>query len=177
MNQPICVDLDGTLIEEDIGKLALRRYLAEDFSRIFRVIAWSCRGRAYCKAKLAQLVDILIENLTYNDRLLQYLALQKKLGHRIYLATGANELYAKKIADYLGFDGVFASNAEINLVAQNKARTLTLLFGNEFTYIGNSNQDVPVWNVCSDAILVNPTKLAVFRMKNKKHRNFDEISF
>ena len=177
MNQPICVDLDGTLIEEDIGRVSLKKYLAGNLLRIFRIISWSCKGRAYCKAKLARRVDIPVESLTYNRRLLDFLVKQRELGRKIYLATGANELYARKIADYLGFDGVLASNSEVNLIEENKANTLRLVFGNEFTYIGNSNQDVPVWDVCNEAILVAPTKMAACRMKDKKHRNFDEISF
>lgn len=174
---PICVDLDGTLIRDEVTFVALKKYLKESPSHIFCVVLWLLRGRAYYKSKLAQYIDIDPAELRYNINFINYLRDQKIQGRRIILVTGASVFYANKIANHLKiFDEVFATEDRVNLIAKTKAVKLSQKFGGDFIYAGNSNQDIPVWKICKKAILVKPTILArirMLKMKSKICRLFD----
>lgn len=171
---PICVDLDETLIRDDITKIAMMQYLKQNFLHIWKMFFWLCRGIAYFKQRLAEVVSIAPEKLSYNENFLEYVKQRKSDGHKIFLATGCNERYAQAVANYLKiFDGVFASNEQINLRGKNKADKLKSSFGNDFIYAGNSSYDIPVWKLSKEAILVAPTKGALLGMRRKKYRLFE----
>ncbi|MDR1334349.1 MAG: hypothetical protein LBJ71_03965 [Holosporaceae bacterium] len=168
---PICVDLDGTLIDEDVTLKALEIYVKSDFSNIFRVILWLLRGRAYLKHQLAQFVRLDVSSLSYNDNLLKYIAKKKSDGCKIFLATACNRVYAEDIADHLGiFDGVFASSDCVNLRAEAKALALVMMFGeNGFVYAGNSHDDVCVWGKSAECVVVSPSIGVLWRMRNRPY--------
>jgi hydroxymethylpyrimidine pyrophosphatase-like HAD family hydrolase len=174
--KPICVDLDGTLIRNDITVEAIKIFIKRRFGNIFKTILWFLRGRAYLKKKLASKVDIDIDSLDYNQEFLSFIMEKRNEGHRIFLATACDHVYAYKIADHLQmFDGVFSSNGEINLRAESKANTLAAIFGDRgFIYAGNSKDDIHVWNKSAECILVNPTKSVLHAMKNKKYLLFKD---
>jgi len=168
-------DLDGTLIYDDVTQLATKLYIKKNIFNVLNLALWLTRGIAYYKHQLAKQIFIDPKKLHYNHKFLSYIKTQKASGMKIFLATGCDEKYAKQIADYLGiFDGVLASNGITNLVAQNKANALKNIFSKNFTYAGNSFNDIAVWNVCNKSILVTPTKLALKKMKNKSYILFEE---
>ena len=175
MMLPICVDLDGTLIHDDVTIIALKDFLRRNVFHIFPVIAWFCRGRAYLKHQLAQRVDLNAEQLNYNQEFLNYLREKKKEGHKLFLATACNRQYADAVADYLQiFDGVFASDSRHNLRAEAKANALTLIFGEKgFIYAGNSKDDLKVWRKSAEYILVTPTAAALNGMRGKSYTLFN----
>jgi hypothetical protein len=71
------------------------------------------------------------------------------------LATAANHKVAQTIAEYLGiFDGVLASSPHHNLSRHNKADELLRHAHGEFDYIGNSSDDIPVWEKSGRIALV-----------------------
>lgn len=170
---PICVDLDGTLIRDDVTRIAATECIKRNVFDVFKFLFWSCRGIAYFKHSLSEVVTIIPEKLHYNEEFLQYLKQQKSNGHSIFLATGCDRCYANIVADYLKiFDGVFASDGKVNLRGKNKANKLKTFFGNDFIYAGNSVYDVPVWEICKESILVSPTRGALRGMQGKKYRLF-----
>ncbi|MDR2158121.1 MAG: haloacid dehalogenase-like hydrolase [Holosporaceae bacterium] len=172
---PICVDLDGTLLKEDVTAKALKIYIGWSPLNIFNTLFWLMQGWACLKQKLAELVQLDPSSLKYNEKFLEFIEKKKKEGHKIFLATACNQIYARKIADYLGiFDGVFASTDCVNLRAEAKAQTLTTIFGeNGFIYAGNSEDDVYVWNKSAWCILVSPSKGALKKMRGRKYLLFD----
>jgi phosphoserine phosphatase len=180
MNQqsciPLCVDLDGTLIEDDVTLKALGIYVKRRFFNIFVVFFWMLHGRAYLKHKLAQCVDLDVESLRYRTEFLTFVRKRNEGGYRIFLATACNQVYANRIADYLGvFDGVFASTDRINLRASAKARALVAWFGKgKFDYAGNSSDDIPVWNESAECILVAPTVFVLKKMHGRKYLLFEK---
>ncbi|MDR0632327.1 MAG: hypothetical protein LBF54_03780 [Holosporaceae bacterium] len=173
---PLCVDLDGTLIEGDVTLKVLKIYIKLRFFNIFVALFWLLRGRAYFKHKLAESVELDAASLKYNRRLLEFILKKKGKGHPIFLATACNHVYADKVADYLGiFDGVFASDDRINLRAAAKAQALIWIFGRKgFIYVGNSEDDVHVWKASAECILVSPTKTALYRMRKRKYLLFEQ---
>lgn len=168
---PICVDLDGTLIHDDVTILALNKFVSRSCLHVFQVGAWFLRGRAYLKQQLALRVPLDPSCLRYNSAFLLYIKDKRKAGHRIFLATACNISYANAVAGYLGiFDGVFASDDVTNLRAEKKARALVMQFGNAgFVYAGNSKDDVAVWKYSAGNVLVTPTKSALKAMRGKQY--------
>lgn len=173
--KPICVDLDGTLIKNDVTIEAIKQFIAEKFWNIFKIIFWLFFGRAYLKRKLSDNIDIDVSNLEYNKQLLDFIIVKKNEGHQIFLATACDRVYADKIADSLKiFDGVFASDGVNNLRSKSKAQALVIVFGERgFIYAGNSKDDVEVWNKSAESILVHPSRAALNKMKGKKYILFN----
>jgi 4-hydroxybenzoate polyprenyltransferase len=152
---PICVDLDGTLVRTDTlveGLLTLglgRRFL--------QAVLLLFGRRAAFKAFVARNADIDPALLPYNEELLLWLREQKALGRRLVLATAADVRIARAVAGHLGlFDDVIASDGVENNKGAVKADALALRYGHgNFTYVGNSRTDLPVWRASGSAVLVN----------------------
>lgn len=176
--KPICVDLDGTLLRNDVTALSIKSFIRKRFINLFRFI-FLVIVRGWAQAKRIVALEIPLEDIAsqlgYNKEFLDYLIAQSKSRVRLFLATASDEIYAKKIAADVGiFDGVFASNGEVNLAGECKANTLCMIFGERgFVYAGNSRDDVAVWNRSFAAILVNPTKAALDAMAGKEYMLFD----
>ncbi|MDR1375389.1 MAG: hypothetical protein LBJ45_01065 [Holosporaceae bacterium] len=175
LKKPICVDLDGTLVRNDVTMMALKMYIAKNILRIFKVFYWFLHGRAHLKHKLAKNVSLDASSLDYNRKFLDFIIGERKKGRRIFLATACNQNYAHEIADFLNiFDGVFASNEHVNLRAEAKAMALKAIFGqNGFVYAGNSKDDIKVWDSSAECILVAPQKTALKKMQGKKYVLFE----
>jgi 4-hydroxybenzoate polyprenyltransferase len=158
---PLCVDLDGTLVRsdtllEDIFSLPLNVRLLWCFAGLFS-------GRAVFKKRVAQTSALQASLLPYNAKLLAYLREQKAAGRSLILATAADSITARKVAEHLElFDEVIASDGEENIKGHAKARVLSKRFGEKgFAYAGNSSSDLPVWCAAGSAVIVNaPRRVA-----------------
>lgn len=168
---PLCVDLDGTLIFEDVIWVSLRKLIKNHSLRAFKALRWLLKGRAYFKQELAKNSPIDPSLLTYNEPFLEFLNEYKKYELPLILATATDIKFAQSVADHLGiFDGIIASRGQKNLRAKNKATALSEAFGlKAFTYAGNSYDDIKVWEDSKYAIGVNlSTKVKhAIRDKNK----------
>ena len=174
---PICVDLDGTLISEDITVISVKKFLTQSLWNIFKIMVWYFYGMPYLKKRVAQQINVDVSELTYNRKLLEFLKKKKVEGHKIFLATASDEILANKVADFLKiFDGVFASDGHAYLKAEVKANTLMTIFGEKgFIYAGNSIHDVPVWRKAAESILVNPDADAVAMMKGHEYKLLEDL--
>jgi 4-hydroxybenzoate polyprenyltransferase/phosphoserine phosphatase len=157
-SKPLCVDLDGTLVK---GDTLLDSFLVLARSQpltLLRLPGWLLQGKARVKAEIGKRVTLDVRHLPYNRKLIEYLESEKGEGRRIYLATGADQSLAQRIADHLGlFDGVLASDGETNLTAGNKLDGLRQAFGDEgFDYVGNARPDLPLLVHASSAMIANP---------------------
>ena len=95
--------------------------------------------------------------LPFHPLLLSWIHSQKEQGCKVYLATAAHEDIAQGIASHLKlFDGIFATNKN-NLKGIAKRDSLIKFFGkSEFDYVGNSKDDIPVWEAASKIYVANP---------------------
>jgi phosphoserine phosphatase len=154
---PLVVDLDGTLIKTDLLWESLVQYLRRNPFRIFPVLFWWTRGRAFLKQRLADRVKLDPAKLPVNEKFLVWLREQKMSGRKIVLATASDLQAAKPVADHFGiFDEVLASDGRTNLRGANKLKALTGKFGERgFDYAGNSSVDLAVWRGAHAAIVVN----------------------
>jgi phosphoserine phosphatase len=167
---PVCVDLDGTLIRGDVTAKAVATYAKRNFFNVLRMFYWFLHGRAHLKHRLALEVTLDASSLEYNRDVLNFIDKKKAAGHKIFLATACNRQYAEEVADFLGiFDGVFASDRNVNLRAEVKAQALTTIFGRGgFIYVGNSLDDVKVWDQSAECLLVAPSRCVLKKMRRRK---------
>lgn len=155
---PIVVDLDGTLILDEISILAFKKLIASKPLKLFMTPFWMLKGMGYFKRRVAQLVQINPALLNYNPKVLQFIKSHKS--QQIILATGADEKFAKAVSRFLKlFRHVIASDGRVNCVSHEKASRLNERFGKgAYVYLGNSSQDIAVWQDCVFAIAVNTPK-------------------
>jgi len=153
--RPLCVDLDGTLIYTDSLVECALQLIRRNPLNLFRLVLWLFSGLAALKQQVALRSKLQPSLLPYNQPLLRYLRECK--GHRpLVLVTGSNRLVADAVATHVGiFDEVLASDESRNLTASTKRDVLKQRFGAEgFDYIGNSADDIVVWQAAQASQLV-----------------------
>ncbi|MBP9753072.1 MAG: hypothetical protein KBD31_04610 [Proteobacteria bacterium] len=172
---PLCVDLDGTLIKEDVLFVSWKALFKKTPLKGLEAFLWFFKGRAYLKKKLANYSAIDPKTLSYNNDLLEFLKSYKSRdnNHLLILATAADYSFAKAVAEHLQiFDSIVASEGSLNLRAEFKAKRLSELFGEKnFSYVGNSFDDIKVWKNAKHAIGVN------LSFKAKLFLKFENIIF
>ncbi len=154
---PLCVDLDGTLVQSDMLLESFVRLLRQKFLYIFFIPFWLLKGKSCLKHKLAEKVSIDYSCLPYNKKLIDYIEKEKKNGREIVLVTASDKIIAEAIAAQLGlFDVVLASTDGANLKGRKKAAVLLEKYADKgFDYIGNEKIDLHVWKHAHTAITVN----------------------
>ncbi len=157
--RPLCVDLDGTLVKSDTLVDSLLVLVRTHPSLVFKLPAQLLRGKAAFKAFVTESVALDVVHLPYNHTLLRYLQEQQTQGRAIYLATGADETLARRVADHLGiFTGVLGSDGATNLTGNNKLEGLRSSLGQgEFDYVGNALPDIPLLAQATVAMVANPS--------------------
>ena len=98
---PLCVDLDGTLILQDVMWVSCKNYIKTHPLKILRPLFWILKGRAYFKKQLAIHAPITPSKLKYHTYFLKFLKAYKKNGGTLILATAADERFANSVAKYL----------------------------------------------------------------------------
>jgi 4-hydroxybenzoate polyprenyltransferase/phosphoserine phosphatase len=153
------VDLDGTLLKSDMLLETALAFLRKQPSHFMLPLLWLLRGgKARLKANLAENVFVEVANLPFNQTVLEWLREERAQGRSLILATATHRSYAERIGEHLGlFDRVLATEHEINLSAERKRKVLVDVFGEEgFDYVGNSRDDLTVWEAANAAIVVDP---------------------
>lgn len=165
---PLVIDLDGTLIKTDLLVESALGLLKENIFNIFLMFSWLCVSKSFLKSKLAERVVIDEATLPYSQEVIKLINDSKNKGRKIVLATASHEIYAHKIATFLGlFDKVFASCEIKNLSSKSKRDKLIAEFGYKcFDYVGNSTDDLVVWESARFSYIVNP-EFGVVKKANK----------
>lgn len=155
---PLGVDLDFTLIRTDILSECLLAYVRPNPFRAFRVLGWLIRGKGFLKRKLAEAYELDPATLPYNETLVAFLKAERANGRKIHLATAADVVIARKIADSLDvFDGVIATEGPLNMRGEAKAEALKERFPDGFAYAGDDHRDMPVWRAAQEIVVVEPS--------------------
>ena len=156
-NEPLCVDLDGTLVKSDTLLDTVIVLARQSPVSLLQFPKWIAQGKAAFKQKVSALAAIDVVHLPYNQPLLEYLRQQHAEGREIYLATGADTVLAERVAAHLGiFRGVLASDGSVNLTGHNKLAAFQERFPGGFCYIGNARPDVPLLTHCIHPMVANP---------------------
>jgi 4-hydroxybenzoate polyprenyltransferase len=177
--RPLCVDLDGTLIKSDTLMDSLLLLVRSQPLAALQVPLWLLRGKAAVKAEVGKRVSLDVRHLPYNRMLVEYLEVERGDGRKLYLATGADQQVAERIAEHLRiFDGVLASDGKTNMTAGNKLDGLRRIFGEQgYDYIGNAGPDLPLLQHAGTAMIANPAPALRARLRArgvKVEREFDD---
>ena len=155
---PLVVDLDNCLLRTDLLLESASAYLTANPFRVGRLIGWLWRGRAHLKRKLAENTSLDIDVMPINASVERLIRQAKSAGRQVYLATGADELLARKIAARLDiFDGVIASDGTRNLKGSSKVAGICQLVPDGFDYVGDSFDDLHVWRHAAKVIAIEPS--------------------
>lgn len=178
MNQPsfaLVVDLDNTLIRSDLLLESALAALKTAPLQTLATLASLREGKARFKARLAELVDVRVDLLPYNEQVLEIVRSRRAAGVPVVLATASNRKFADAVAAHLGlFDEVYASGDVLNLSGKLKAIRLVERFGRSgFDYVADAYKDLPVWRESREAIAVDalPRTLAVLSAEGIRHKS------
>jgi 4-hydroxybenzoate polyprenyltransferase len=177
--RPLCVDLDGTLVKSDTLIDSLMLLARTKPALLAKLPGRLLHGKAAFKAFVTDAVTLDVAHLPYNRPLLEYLRKERARGRAIYLATGADERVAKRVAAHLNlFTGVLGSDGATNLIGARKLDRLRTQLGVEaFDYIGNDTPDLPLLAAAPEPMVANPSlrlQLAMRLRKLKPARTFME---
>ena len=158
--RPLCVDLDGTLIRNDLLVESVLALLRINPLFLFLLPVWLLYGKAHLKQQIAERVELDPVSLPYNKPFLAWLKKQEKTGRALVLTTASNVKFANAIAKHLKlFSAVIASDADTNNAGHNKCARLREEFGDgNFDYAGNASVDLKVWRHANAAVVVNPAR-------------------
>ncbi len=166
---PLVCDLDGTLVQSDTTYELLLLYLKQHpLLGLFTVFRWYLAGKATMKINLHSAVgdQLAVGHLPINRNLLNSETFQSA-GSRI-LVSGAPQPVVEDVAKSVSaFDATAGTNANTNLTSQEKASYLTQTYPQGFDYIGNSHDDLAVWQESRRAFAVNAPDSVVQKAKSR----------
>ncbi len=156
MKSVLVLDLDETLIQCDVSYEAAWQLLKRRPIYVFKIILLVILNqRQKLKKMVACRQKINPKHLPYRSEIINLIQQEKNKGRTIVLATGADQSYADEIGHHLGyFTQVFGSKDGVHLIGQNKLDLIKNHF-DQFDYIGDSNNDVPLWQSANVAYIVN----------------------
>ena len=189
MQKNFCVDLDGTLINTDMLWESILYQIKKNPFVILFVFLWLLKGKTYLKQKLADKFDFDPELLPYNQEVIELIKNRRKHDSKVYLVSASYESIVKKIHDYFSdelFDGYYATGGKpsiedqcsecINLSSHNKAAFLNKVFGDKkYDYVGNSGDDIAVWNECGRAYIFAGRKKSEKFTSSLKNLNYEVV--
>jgi hypothetical protein len=153
---PLFVELEGALIRERSVSLLVSKGWGQ-LGALFAALLRLPMGRGAFKHELAKRIEFNPATLPYNDAFLEWLWGERESDRPIWLLTSADQLYAKKIADYLGlFDGIIASTAKRSIRGDAKLSALRKKVDARypFDYCGCALADLNLFAGARYAVLV-----------------------
>ncbi len=156
----IVVDLDRTLLATDTTIESMLTLLARNPLDLAWLLASLPEGRSKIKAELAVRARPNISCMPLNQEVVQYLEAARAGGAKLILASASNEALVNAVAQRLElFDEVYGSTRTHNLKGRAKAEFLNEKFGaGQYTYLGDSEADLSVWQSSKRAITVGAPK-------------------
>ena len=157
-NRILFVDLDGTLIKEDLSNLAFINFFKKSpLKLIYYLFVFIIKGKPYLKEKISENFYVPINELTFNKSALNYVRDVKDRHRVIYLISGSHQILVDQIDQHLKiFFESFGTNNNFNMVGKNKIKFINEKLNIiEFDYFGNSKKDLPIWKYCKKIIYTN----------------------
>ncbi len=151
--RPLCIDLDRTLVREDVFQRALLSWILRGFR------PWNSFppvNRNGLKRWVYQNIKLVSIEWHFNAEVISLICQARRDLRQVILVTGnskeAGSFFAEKIPC---FSSVLTSTDNLTLKGERKALALQKLFGiNNFDYVGDSKRDIPVWEVSYQAYIV-----------------------
>ena len=165
-NKILFVDLDGTLIKEDLSHLAFLHSLNRSpIKTLFYLFFFLFRGKPYLKNKISKNFNVPFDTLTFNKAALDHVREVKNRHRIVYLISGSHQMLVDQMDKYLNiFFESFGTKDNFNMVGINKVHFIKEnLKVHDFDYLGNSKKDLPIWKYCKRIIYTNASST----LKNK----------
>ena len=173
-NKILFVDLDGTLIKEDLSNVAFSHSLKKfPFKTLFYLLVFLFKGKPYLKYKISKDFTIPFENLTFNKAAFDFLSNVKNRHRTVYLISGSHQVLVDQIAKYFNiFFESFGTRDNFNMVGSNKVKFIKEnLKIHDFDYLGNSHKDLPIWEYTKRDIHTNASQELIKTIKSKDLEN------
>jgi len=171
------IDMDGTLLKGDTLVEGLWALLRSNPLVILLLPVWLTYGRARLKHEVGLRTSLDVDTLPVNRDFVSFLEEEAGKGRTIRMATGANEIVARKVAARFPFiSECIASDKDINLTSSAKLEQIQRSVS-AFDYAGNSTADITLMEKSAESIAVRPTLFLRLRMgltTNLVDRTFDE---
>tara|TARA_E500000178_G_scaffold336604_1_gene374783 strand:+ start:88 stop:642 length:555 start_codon:yes stop_codon:yes gene_type:complete len=167
-NKALFVDLDGTLIKEDLSDLAFLHSLKKfPIKTLFYLFVFLFRGKSYLKNKISKNFDIPFKNLTFNKAAIDFINEQKNRHRVVYLISGSHQILVDQMSRHLNiFFESFGTKENFNMVGYNKVRFIKENLNiHDFDYLGNSYKDIPIWKYTKKAIHTNSSQQLIKTIK------------
>ena len=168
------VDLDGTLIKEDLSDLAFSHSLKNfPIRTLFYLFIFLFRGKPYLKDKISKNFTVPFMNLTFNKAAFDFIREQKNHHRVVYLISGSHQILVDQIDGYLNiFFESFGTRDNFNMVGNNKVHFIKEnLKIHDFDYLGNSHKDLPIWEYTKRAIHTNASNELIKTINSKDLEN------
>ncbi|MBD5539134.1 MAG: UbiA family prenyltransferase, partial [Desulfovibrio sp.] len=162
--------MDSTLLRSDSLYEGLLVMVGTNLYNIRKLLA--SRSIMTIKNLLVPYIEKIIKNIPINERVLDYLKDARSQGRTLVLVTASPLAIAQACAGRVGiFDDVYGSSTAENLRGPAKAEFLCKKYGeHRFDYIGNSLDDIPVWECAKTAIIASNNK-QVIEAARKANKN------
>lgn len=119
---PLCVDLDGTLLQTDHLYEALLLLVKRSPFSLLLLPFWLLQGRASFKKQVSRRVASDVSQLPYRAEFVAYLREKQRRGRRLVLVTAADVSIAEGVQRHLSlFCETIASDGSVNLKGAAKA--------------------------------------------------------
>ena len=178
--KPLFVDLDGTLIQEDLSHEAFIYFFKTKPLRcLYHIFIFLFLGRPYLKGKISQDFIVDLSKLKKNHNCIIYIQQAINNNRAVYLISGSHQLLVDQIKNQLNlFNDVFGTHKNFNMVGKNKITYINQklkIF--DFDYIGNSKQDLPIWEYTRKAIYTNTSARLKEKIKKLKFETLEIKEF
>jgi phosphoserine phosphatase len=174
-NKILFVDLDGTLIKEDLSNLAFLYSLKNHpIKTLFYLLVFLFKGKSYLKDKISKNFAIPFENLNFNKAALDYIREVKNRHRVVYLISGSHQVLVNQMDKHLNiFFESFGTKDNFNMVGSNKVLFIKENLNiHDFDYFGNSHKDLPIWKYTKRAIHTNvsPELIKTIKSLDLEHK-------
>ena len=173
-NKILFVDLDGTLIKEDLFHLSFLHSLKNyPLKTLFYLLVYLFKGKSYLKDKTSKNFDVPFENLTFNKAAIDFIKEVKIRNRVVYLISGSHQRLVDQMSEYLNiFFESYGTRDNFNMVGNNKVQFIKKnLKIHDFDYLGNSHQDLPIWKYTKKAIYTNASRELINDIKTEDLEN------
>lgn len=167
--RPLCIDLDRTLVREDVFQRALLSWILRGFRPLNGFPPVNRNG---LKSWVYQNIKLGSIEWHFNAEVISLICQAKRDLRRVILVTGnskeAGNFFAEKVPC---FSSILTSTDDLTLKGERKAIELQNLFGvNNFDYVGDSKRDIPVWEVSYQAYILKYRKRSYRKITRKLRR-------
>lgn len=167
----LVVDLDGTLLRSDMLHETFWSAASRDWRNALSSIGKLAHGRLALKMFLADRAEVEVAALPYEQAVIDLILQHREAGGKTALVSATEQSHVRRIAKHLGlFDEAHGSHSQTNLKGLAKRTFLEHQYGDRgFIYVGDSKDDLEVWNGAKEIITVNASRSVKVRAERIGH--------